>query len=84
MFDEDFGKMKMEGFRERCRNVLGVASVPLGRGKAGSRDEAGYEDDDGFLDDVAYASEVVDIVTAYKSLKLVMTKNVKGLAEGRE
>lgn len=33
---------------------------------------------------MAYASEVVDIVTAYKSLKLVMTKNVKGLAEGRE
>lgn len=23
MFDEDFGKMKMAMFRERCRNVLG-------------------------------------------------------------
>jgi len=26
MFDEDFGKMKMEGFRERCRNILGGLS----------------------------------------------------------
>jgi hypothetical protein len=84
MFDEDFGKMKMEGFRERCRYVLGVANpAPLGKGPNGSGEEA-YEDDYGFLDDVAYASEVVDIVTAYKSLKLVMTKNIKGLAEGRE
>lgn len=84
MFDEDFGKMKMEVFRERCRNVLGVASVPLGKTRHGSGEEPGYEDEFDSLQDVAYASEVVDIVTAYKSLKLVMTKNVKGLAEGRE
>lgn len=45
MFDEDFGKMKMEVFRERCRNVLGVASVTLGKAKHGSGEEPGYEDD---------------------------------------
>jgi hypothetical protein len=27
---------------------------------------------------------VIDIVSAYKSLKLVMTKNVKGMSDGRE
>lgn len=33
---------------------------------------------------MAYEGEVVDIVTAYKSLKLVINKNIKGVAEGRE
>lgn len=84
MFDEDFGKMKMEVFRERCRDVLGVSRAPLGQTKSAHGEDAGYEEDFGILEDVAYTSEVVDIVTAYKSLKLVMTKNVKGLAEGRE
>lgn len=28
--------------------------------------------------------EPLDIVTAYKSLKLAMSKNLKGLGEGRE
>lgn len=30
------------------------------------------------------AADVVDIVTAYKSLKLAMSKNLKGVAGGRE
>lgn len=81
MFDEDFGKMKMEGFRERCRNILGGSSSQQSKMRTGNADLA---DEEELGDDVAYTSEVVDIVTAYKSLKLVMSKNTKGLAEGRE
>jgi len=33
---------------------------------------------------VGYQSELLDIVTAYKSLKLQMNKNFKGLDKGRE
>lgn len=82
MFDEDFGKMKMEVFRERCRNILGAPSRPLGGG-LNHEDDAVYDDIESF-NDIAYEGEIVDIVTAYKSLKLVMSKNVKGVAEGRE
>lgn len=83
MFDEDFGKMKMELFRERCRNILGVPSRQLGGG-LNQVDDQNYYDDMESFNDIAYEGEVVDIVTAYKSLKLVMSKNVKGVAEGRE
>jgi hypothetical protein len=31
-----------------------------------------------------YSQEVLDIVTAYKSLKLAMNKNIKGIEKGRE
>jgi hypothetical protein len=82
MFDEDFGKMKMELFRERCRNILGGPARPLGGG-LNQDDDPDYDDIESF-NDIAYEGEVVDIVTAYKSLKLVMSKNVKGVAEGRE
>ena len=80
MFDEDFGKMKMEIFREKCRNILGAPSRPL----VTSTDRDEYQDETESYNDVAYEGEVVDIVTAYKSLKLVMSKKIKGVAEGRE
>ena len=36
-------------------------------------------------DITAYSSaDVIDIVSAYKSLKLIMTKNIKGMSDGRE
>ena len=38
------------------------------------------EDEDEYYDEDVQA-EVVDIVTAYKSLKLAMNKNMKGLGE---
>lgn len=28
MFDEDFGKMKMEIFKQKCRNILGPGHIP--------------------------------------------------------
>jgi hypothetical protein len=36
------------------------------------------------VNDVVSGSETLDIVTAYKSLKLAMNKNMKGLEKGRE
>lgn len=39
-----------------------------------------YTGDDDYEEDSIQA-EVVDIVTAYKSLKLAMNKNMKGLGE---
>ena len=33
---------------------------------------------------MGYGSDLLDIVTAYKSLKLAMNKNLKGLEKGRE
>ena len=82
MFDEDFGKMKMEIFRERCRNILGVPNRPFNENLHQEVD-AEFADMES-IHDRAYEGEVVDIVTAYKSLKLVMSKNIKGVAEGRE
>ena len=45
-----------------------------------------YPDQNYLMNNItAYStSDVIDIVSAYKSLKLVMTKNVKGMVEGRE
>jgi phosphoglucomutase len=40
-----------------------------------------YDEVDDYIDD---ATDVVDLVTAYKSLKHAMTKNLKGYAGGRE
>ena len=34
--------------------------------------------------DYGSGADPLDIVTAYKSLKLAMSKNLKGLGEGRE
>lgn len=39
-----------------------------------------YVDEDDYYED-SVQTEVVDIVTAYKSLKLAMNKNMKGLGE---
>ena len=40
-------------------------------------------EDDDYIDD-EIQTEVVDIVTAYKSLKLAMNKNMKGLGEAAQ
>ena len=88
IFDEDFGKMKMEIFKQKCRNILGVdQEVPQVKKPTRTlAEEQMIMNNDLYTGDEDYAeesvqAEVVDIVTAYKSLKLAMNKNMKGLGE---
>lgn len=77
IFDEDYGKMKMEVFKQQCRDILGTESAPPMTQNNDIYDEIPEADP-------YHATEVVDIVTAYKSLKLAMSKNLRGVAGGRE
>lgn len=83
--DEDFGKMKMEIFKQQCRNILGTVEeepMPKPTPPPAQPDPVFYADPD--LEETSTDQDNLDIVTAYKSLKLAMSKNLKGLAEGRE
>ena len=63
----------MDIFKQQCRNILGLQN----------QEEQAVQN----LEDnshIGYGSEVLDIVAAYKSLKLAMNKNLKGLETGRE
>ena len=59
-FVADYGKHKMEIFKQQCRNILNGA-VPDNE-----------------------PADVLDIVTAYKSLKLAVNKTHYGLDKGRD
>ena len=72
--DEDYGKLKMEVFKQQCRNILGIQEQQK------QAPPSDYSQDQ----DSAIGSDALDIVTAYKSLKLAMNKNIKGLDKGRE
>ena len=69
--------MKMEVFKQQCRDILGTESAPPMTRNNDIYDEMPEADP-------YHATEVVDIVTAYKSLKLAMSKNLRGVAGGRE
>lgn len=88
IFDDDYGRMRMELFKQQCRNLLGWGEEPSPPQQPAEEpsaydyvpgESAQYENAE-----MSTSSEALDIVTAYKSLKLAMSKNLKGLAGGRE
>lgn len=66
--------MKMNLFRERCSIVVGLSNITPDISKNTSKEEPRHDGYFGLINDVSEASQVVDIISAYKSLKLVMTK----------
>ena len=83
IFDEDFGKMKMELFKAKCRDILQPAALvreeePRENSAINEQDEYQAVDQES---QGSKTTEQVDIVTAYKGLKLAMSKNMKGLGE---
>ena len=69
----------MEVFKQQCRQIL------TGDIESASQTHQNIDIYDEVLDyDIPVATDAVDLVTAYKSLKLAMSKNLKGLAGGRE
>jgi hypothetical protein len=77
--------MKMEIFKQKCREIL----QPI-REERVPEEAVVVHDDDEYrpvavqepsLEGDLLNTEVVDIITAYKSLKLAMSKNVKGLGD---
>ncbi len=64
----------MDSFKQQCRNILGLQD----------QNAALNLQEESVSQPIGYGSEVLDIVTAYKSLKLAMNKNLKGLEQGRE
>lgn len=80
--------MKMEIFKQKCRGILGLEEERQ-RVRQPQRTQVEeqmimnndlYVEEDEYYED-SVQTEVVDIVTAYKSLKLAMNKNMKGLGE---
>ena len=61
MFDEDFGKLKMEKFKEYCRNILGSKVKAQTHAPEYAALTKEYE-------------SALDIVSAYKSLKQAVLK----------
>ena len=87
--DEDYGKLKMEIFKQQCRNILmDESEKPKTAQSTRHRTENQLYGEPSLYDDrVSYPNtddNAIDIISAYKSLKLAMTKNTKGLNIGRE
>lgn len=84
MFREDFGRIKMDVFKQQCRNILGIAEKSEEQYYAQKASQALAESSLGQSQCSQQATEALDIVTAYKTLKHAMSKNLRGIEKGRE
>ena len=79
VFEEDMGRTLMDSFKQKCRKVLG-SGASLQPEPEIPEDEPSHE----YQIYASKGSDQVDLITAYKSLKHSMHKNLKGLGRGRD
>lgn len=80
--DDKFGENRMKLFNLRCRDILNDNPQRPPKTTSSQLNQSTSQDD--VMEDVAYDGDAIDIVTAYRQLKLDMQKNIKGLNQGRE
>lgn len=69
--DEKYGENRMKLFKTRCREILNDNPQRAQKNADLQGSSANSEIDD-LMDDVAYDGDPIDIVTAYRQLKLDM------------
>ena len=74
----------MQLFKMRCREILNDDPQRKNVDSKMQASSANSELEEAMMEDVAYDGDAIDIVTAYRQLKLDMQKNIKGLNGGRE
>lgn len=79
VYEEDMGRSLMDSFKQKCRRVLGGGASSLQPEWEVPGDQTSHE-----YELMSRGNDQVDLITAYKSLKHSMHKNLKGLGRGRD